>query len=874
MLTIEFCFGTFSGNGVYAMSQVRALGRLGHDVMVICGCPRDAHVGSSLEANEFWVEPVSLPSASWGRLDVGCGWREFAAGCGNGELLSRVQGFLDGADVVLGIDWHSYVAYQRLALAMAAVNSDKQIPPYACSNYRMFSRSVQSEKDAIIVRELEKNSLEMGICCTVLSRSDEMFARETFFGSTSPHRLRVLLPALRADIASITPPQDSHEERRRFLLCCVRASPEKEPHRFVDLIIELDRRNVFNTLGIMPLVVGSGWNVGHLMDAKEAELSTLELYAKSLCVRVLDQVACCKIVDTFLSAEEMASIYAQTVLNIHPCLTDAYGMTVVEAASQGAPSLVHCGNTVGCTDLLKPECGQVIETDMSLECHVVADFVEGLLRDRPYLAKIGRAAMSAAREWDEEANATCLADYLNQSINQAQQQAQHLGIKQNLAGLQPLQQRNGIDVWNCYLLPYSTFVEKYLTARRPVILSGVARDWRASYDWVTERGCLDLTGMELIFKDTVVPVTNVHEHRDKDSSFSCTEMKFSEYCSWFMNYSHNDKRSRENGPLYYLKDWHMAAQFPDYEAYDCPIYFRDDWLNEWYDSLDRSRNQKNDVDTATNGNGCMQRSADYRFCYMGPSSSRTMLHVDVLHSHSWSANIAGRKVWQLLPPSTSHLVYDEHHTYHAHTLHYAELSAMDQQRFAKLQEANSHVIEIVQNAGEVLFVPSGWMHQVQNIEDCVSINHNFITTCSIAASWSYLRREYQHAADLIEDCRPLTSGKEFELLVQRNLQANAGLGYEDFGKLVRFIAHGAMDRLHEREASAGSYPTWLTTKEALNRLHAAIPILQDLVDHARCILTSLGAIENNNTDDAECFLESELVANQECLHAAASISEK
>jgi hypothetical protein len=46
-------------------------------------------------------------------------------------------------------------------------------------------------------------------------------------------------------------------------------------------------------------------------------------------------------------------VFAATRLNIHPCAYDAYGMTVVEAASQGAPSLVAVGGAVGATDLLR-----------------------------------------------------------------------------------------------------------------------------------------------------------------------------------------------------------------------------------------------------------------------------------------------------------------------------------------------------------------------------------------------------------------------------------------------------------------------------------------------------------------------------------------
>lgn len=43
----------------------------------------------------------------------------------------------------------------------------------------------------------------------------------------------------------------------------------------------------------------------------------------------------------FMSAEELAEVFACTALNFHPCEYDAYGMTVVEAASQGAPSVMH-----------------------------------------------------------------------------------------------------------------------------------------------------------------------------------------------------------------------------------------------------------------------------------------------------------------------------------------------------------------------------------------------------------------------------------------------------------------------------------------------------------------------------------------------------
>lgn len=40
-ITLEFQAGCFSGNGVYAQSQVASLRALGHQVLVIAGCPED-----------------------------------------------------------------------------------------------------------------------------------------------------------------------------------------------------------------------------------------------------------------------------------------------------------------------------------------------------------------------------------------------------------------------------------------------------------------------------------------------------------------------------------------------------------------------------------------------------------------------------------------------------------------------------------------------------------------------------------------------------------------------------------------------------------------------------------------------------------------
>lgn len=94
-------------------------------------------------------------------------------------------------------------------------------------------------------------------------------------------------------------------------------------------------------------------------------------------------------------------------------------------------------------------------------------------------------------------------------------------------------------------------------------------------------------------------------------------------------------------------------------------------------------------------------TADFRFVYLGPAGTFTPLHRDVYGSYSWSANIVGRKVWWLFPPGVEKDLVDRHGNL--------------------LFDIRGHPnaskgVKILQEEGEVLFVPSGWHHQVVNVD--------------------------------------------------------------------------------------------------------------------------------------------------------------
>ncbi|GBF97548.1 hypothetical protein Rsub_10149 [Raphidocelis subcapitata] len=170
---------------------------------------------------------------------------------------------------------------------------------------------------------------------------------------------------------------------RPYISCFVRLSPEKEAHRFVELVAELEARGALRRHGLTPLLVAGTADTDYARAVKAA------LRAAAPSARVEER---------FAGPAELAALYRGTRLNVHPPVYDAYGMT-------GAPSLVSGGGHVGATDLLSARAGECFEVDMAAATGALADAAEALLADAPRLAAAGAAAASKARAWDLDAYA-------------------------------------------------------------------------------------------------------------------------------------------------------------------------------------------------------------------------------------------------------------------------------------------------------------------------------------------------------------------------------------------------------------------------------------------------------------------------------------
>ena len=312
--------------------------------------------------------------------------------------------------------------------------------------------------------------------------------------------------------------------------------------------------------------------------------------------------------------------------------------------------------------------------------------------------------------------------------------------------------------------------------------------WAATGLWRDPAsGGVDIEALARAFGDSSVCATECPAPGEPEPEHGrrSRSLPFSEYARYWRRLN----QARRSGalvaePLLYVQNWHLPSELPPREGapfYAVPELFRSsgDWLNAF---LDAERRREGGRGGGYGGAG----ASDYRFVYLGPAGTSTPLHVDVLHSYSWSVNVAGRKRWRLVPPEWTECLLGPG----------GELAPSLEpglSGFPRVREALAHVVEVIQGTGEALFVPSGWHHTVENLEDTLSVNHNWINAYNCGRAWKVLRADFREACRQIEDCRSLCPPGEFLALALRNLRLNSGLQLPMFGRMLAQAGAAARD---------------------------------------------------------------------------------
>lgn len=292
-------------------------------------------------------------------------------------------------------------------------------------------------------------------------------------------------------------------------------------------------------------------------------------------------------------------------------------------------------------------------------------------------------------------------------------------------------------------LSYEQFFARYLLPNKAVILSSVADSWECFRRWINhDSNGLNGAYLREAIPNLTVPVANCG--KQYYNSHEKTEMKFHEFLDCW------DCREESTSKLY-LKDWHLREMLPEYEFYETPYCFASDWLNEYL--LDHGED-------------------DYMFVYLGREGTWTSFHADVFSSYSWSTNIFGVKKWLLLAPKEEQKLKDS----------LGNLPFRISEEL--LDEKEVKYYNILQKAGEAIFAPSGWYHQVQNVEDAISVNHNWFNGCNVKTIWLSLNEALEQVIKEIDDCKDM---ENFDEHCQLMLKASYGMDLNGFIKMLIYI---------------------------------------------------------------------------------------
>ncbi|ETN19732.1 hypothetical protein PPTG_04957 [Phytophthora nicotianae INRA-310] len=352
-----------------------------------------------------------------------------------------------------------------------------------------------------------------------------------------------------------------------------------------------------------------------------------------------------------------------------------------------------------------------------------------------------------------------------------------------------------MDVEDATTLSYEEFCARYMAPNRPVLLRNVTDTWfPKAMQWRDGRK-INFKYLKEHYGAALAPVVSgdVAEYGAEDR----WTMRLEEYLDLIENGTAGKK---------YLKDWHFVHAF-GHEIYVTPPLFKDDWLNWWWDHKEKSE-------------------SDYRFVYLGPTGSWTPLHHDVFRSYSWSVNVCGRKKWIFYHPDDEPKLKDRFGRFVVPDVTVANI---DKEQYPQFHEAKP--MYAIQETGDAVFVPSGWYHQVENLEDTISINHNWFNGYNVRELWGFLKREYSAVELELEDLKEMgLVGREFVEQCQLVMLANAGINYLEFRELLYAKASDFLrKREHPEDRNVGrDLPVHLGyVRDILQELNAALKVVDE-----------------------------------------------
>jgi len=139
---------------------------------------------------------------------------------------------------------------------------------------------------------------------------------------------------------------------------------------------------------------------------------------------------------------------------------------------------------------------------------------------------------------------------------------------------------------------------------------------------------------------------------------------------------------------------------------------------------------------------------------VGGPRTGTNLHFDPKGTCAWNTCLLGRKKWGLFPPGTD---MDYLEKIHSKTCG-SGTAIGGPPGYWWLDDAPNigdvGMIEFIQEAGDTVFVPSGWWHCVVNIEFNICMTHNLLIPELLPSAWPQIKKDWPRFSKLVETHSP------------------------------------------------------------------------------------------------------------------------
>lgn len=234
-------------------------------------------------------------------------------------------------------------------------------------------------------------------------------------------------------------------------------------------------------------------------------------------------------------------------------------------------------------------------------------------------------------------------------------------------------------------LTVEEFDREYQRPQRPVILTGLTGDWPAVRQWT-------FASLRARLGHHEVPVGRCFEHKRK--------MRLADYIDRM-----HDLAAEEPGkPPLYMEGWYYRAAAPEIARdYWVPPHFSADlYAKPWFP---------------------FRIEPPLHALLIGPRGAFTKLHFDLGASHSWNAQVLGRKRWVFVSPDQMDNCYMQTRQVGGY-FPGTDIETPDLQRYPLLGKVKYRTGVV--HPGELVWFPSMWLHEVLSLDDAVSITHNYL----------------------------------------------------------------------------------------------------------------------------------------------------